>query len=91
MKKFCLVLICSFLLVGISGNAEAADRKKSRDKKKETCQLISSGEAAGKAKARTGGKVVSIKLRRAGKRSVYKIRVLVGEKRIKNITIKACR
>lgn len=91
MKKFCLVIFCSFLIAGISGYADASERNKSREKNKDTCQLISSGEAAGRAKARTGGKVVSVKLRRAGSRSVYKVRVLVGEKRIKNITIKACR
>ncbi|TQV75227.1 hypothetical protein FLL45_09840 [Aliikangiella marina] len=91
MKKFSLMLICCFLLAGISGFAEAADRNSARDKKKESCQLISSSEAAGRAQARTGGKVVNVRLQRAGKRSVYKVRVLVGKKRIKNVTIKACR
>ena len=69
---------------------EAKDRKSST-KKKNDCQLISSGAAISKAKARTGGKVVGVKLNRKGNKSTYKVRVLVDKKRVKNITVKACR
>jgi uncharacterized membrane protein YkoI len=90
--KNLLVLFISFLLVIGSGNlALAAERDNDRDAKKDNCNLISSNDAINQANAQTGGKVVSVKLSRNGAKSVYKVRVLVDEKRIKNITIKACR
>jgi len=55
------------------------------------CQIISSKSAMTRAKNKTGGKVVSIKLDKKGKKPVYRVRLLVGEKRIKNISIKACK
>ena len=90
--KNLFVLFISFLLVIGSGNlALAAERDNDRDAQKDNCNLISSNDAINQAKAQTGGKVVSVKLSRNGAKSVYKVRVLVDEKRIKNITIKACR
>ena len=61
------------------------------DRKGDECRLISSQEAIKKAQKQTGGKVVSIKLNKNGSRSVYKVRVLVEDKRIKNLSIKACK
>lgn len=55
------------------------------------CQLIPKAEVIKRAMNRTGGKVVGIKLQKMGQDSVYRVRVLVGENRIKNLTIKACR
>ena len=58
---------------------------------KSQCQLISSKTAITRAQKKTGGKVVSIKLDKKTKKPVYRVRLLVGEKRIKNITVKACK
>jgi len=71
-----------------SAQISAAEQK---SEERGDCQLISSQSAVKKAQKKTGGKVVSIKLNKAGKDSVYKVRVLVDEKRIKNISIKACK
>ena len=62
-----------------------------RKEKADECKLISSSEAIKKAQRKSGGKVVAVKLKRAGKRSVYRVRVLVDKKRIKNINVKACK
>lgn len=78
----------AILLSGLSVPASSAEQTKKAERE---CQLISSQSAVKKAQKMTGGKVVSIKLNKAGTRSVYKVRVLVEEKRIKNISIKACK
>ena len=62
-----------------------------KESKVNDCKLISSSEAIKRAQRKAGGKVVGVKLKRAGKRSVYRVRVLVDKKRIKNINIKACK
>lgn len=61
------------------------------EKPKKQCELISSQEAKEKAESKSGGKVVSIKLEKKGDASVYKVRVIVDDKRVKNLTIKACK
>ena len=91
MKNFCLILFCCLLFSAGTMNLYAAERNKSSGNKSDACKLISSNEAISRAKSKTGGKVVSVKLNRKGAKSTYRVRVLVGEKRIKNITIKACR
>ncbi len=86
MKNICLILVLCCLSFTVSGK----DRKQPKGKQID-CQLISSRDAIKKAKKKTKGKVVSVKLNKRGNKSVYRVRVLVGEKRIKNITIKACK
>ncbi|MGX5174622.1 PepSY domain-containing protein [Aliikangiella sp. IMCC44653] len=55
------------------------------------CKIKSSKQVIATAEKRTGGKVVSIKLRKDTKQPVYRVRVLVDGKRVKNLTIEACR
>lgn len=82
-------LLALFVFASFSLSTQLkAQENKAQEK---TCRLISSQEAAAQAKNKTGGKVVSIKLNKAGKNSVYRVRVLINEKRIKNLTIKACK
>ncbi|WP_444997688.1 PepSY domain-containing protein [Aliikangiella sp. IMCC44359] len=88
MKKLYLSIITCLLVTGSLNLVSAASPKKAND----ACQLITSNEAINRAKKQSGGgKVVSVKLKRNGKHSVYRVRVLVAEKRIKNLSIKACR
>jgi len=69
--------------------------KKNQDndgqKKQYQCKLISRGSAINQAKRRTNGKVVGVQLSGHGSRAVYRVRVLVDKKRVKTITIPACR
>jgi uncharacterized membrane protein YkoI len=55
------------------------------------CQIKSSKQVIASAEKQTGGKVVSIKLRKDTKQPVYRVRVLVDGKRVKNLTIEACK
>ncbi|MET1254134.1 PepSY domain-containing protein [Aliikangiella maris] len=88
MKSFCATLIICLLSIGLSLPVSSESAKKGRS----PCKLISSSEAISRAKQQSGGgKVVSVKLNANGAESVYRIRILVGEKRIKNLTIKACK
>ncbi len=81
----CLLVMLIFF-GWVNNPLHAKEKRKNKE-----CQLISSQQAIKKAQRITKGKVVSIKLNRSGKRSVYKVRVLVKDKRIKNLSIKACR
>ena len=83
MSKFSLILIFCCLNWLLAPYAVAAD--------KSSCRLISRSDAIQQATSRSGGKVVSVKLNRNGRKSVYRIRVLVGDKRVRNLSIKACR
>lgn len=89
MKKFTIIGLCS-LALSLSFSLESKQRAE-KEIDMAGCQLISSQQAIKQAKARTGGKVVSIKLRRQGRSSVYLVRLLVTDKRIKNLKINACR
>ena len=91
MKNILILFVSILLVFGNCGYVLSGEKADIRDSKKDDCRLISNNEAINKAKAQTGGKVVSVKLSRSGAKSVYKVRVLVDEKRIKTITIKACR
>jgi len=55
------------------------------------CQLIARSEAINQAKKRVDGKVVGVQLSEKGDRSAYRVRILVNKKRIKTISIPACR
>jgi len=86
MKNLCFLLLSIVLF--LSSGIDAAERGKSS---KDDCKLISSSDAIKKAKRQADGKVVSVKLKRAGAKSVYRVRVLTDGKKMKNITVKACR
>jgi len=55
------------------------------------CQLISRSEAINQAKKRTDGKVVGVQLAKKGESSVYRVRILIDQKRIKTVSIPGCR
>jgi uncharacterized membrane protein YkoI len=86
--SFILVIVISMLFATFSVNSKDALKATTANKQ---CQLISNKTAMTRAQKKIGGKVVSIKLDKKGKDSIYRVRVLVGGKRIKNITIKACK
>lgn len=87
MHKYNLIL--SFLLLALCLSFTVNAKEKNR--RAASCQLISSSQAISLAQARMSGKVLSVKLSRATGQPVYRVRMLVGKKRIKNISIKACR
>ena len=88
MKRLTPIIVASFLSMG--GHSPAFAFAEKAEAKKE-CRMISRQQAVKKAQKQTGGKVVSVKLKNDGHDSVYRVRVLVGDKRIKNISIKACK
>jgi uncharacterized membrane protein YkoI len=90
MKQTSLILAVIICLLFASFSVSSNEKVKATPSIKE-CQLISSKTAMTRAQKKTGGKVVSVKLDKKGKDYVYRVRLLVGEKRIKNISIKACK
>ncbi len=89
MKNLTQKLFALFLACGITFSLQAQETFQGENL--EGCQLISSAEVINQASAETGGTVVSIQLQDAGPDSVYRVRVLVGENRIRNLVIRACR
>ncbi len=90
MKINLLKPITAFLLLYFFVNASFAERHRPfKDNK--SCQYITKGEAINRAKQRNDSKVVGVQLIKRGNASVYRVRLLVGKKRIKSITINACR
>jgi len=63
----------------------------SKPTKQYQCKLISRADAIRQAKKQLDGKVVGVQLSENGARSVYRVRMLVGDKRVKTISIRACR
>lgn len=90
MKNSYFILALFLLAIALPFSTQAREIRQSKSNPAD-CQLISSREAMNRAQSKAGGKVVSVKLDRKGKKSIYRVRVLVGDKRIKNLTIKACR
>jgi len=84
-----ILLMCIFF----SHPSFAMNKKQNNDgeKKQYQCKLISRGSAISQARRRTNGKVVGVQLSGHGSRAVYRVRVLVDKKRVKTITIPACR
>ena len=64
---------------------------KGSEPQKYQCKVISKSQAIYNAKRRIKGKIVAANLVKKGSRSVYKVRVLVDRKRVKTITIPACK
>lgn len=62
-----------------------------KEAKKYQCRLISRAEAIKQAKRKIKGKVVGVQLSERGSRSIYKVRMLVEQKRVKTISINACK
>ena len=92
MKFFFYKQVIAFCLLGFfSSVAISNDSEQAPSASAYECQLISRSEAINRAKKRTDGKVVGVQLADKGKSSVYRVRILVGKKRIKTLSIPACR
>ena len=92
MKSFISKLSAIVLLLNLATNfSVAADNNEKDSKQKYQCQLISRSEAIKQAKSRLNGKVVGVQLSERDDRSVYRVRILIDNKRIKTISIQACR
>jgi uncharacterized membrane protein YkoI len=85
-QRILLFLFCFFPYI-----ATAEEKAKIEPSQKYQCQLISRGEAIKQAKSRMQGKVVGVQLTERNNRSTYRVRILVDKKRIKTISIQACR
>ncbi len=83
-RKRLIVSIIMFCVVSVS----YADNS---DDQKYQCKLISRADAIKQAKKKANGKVVGVQLNDRGSRSVYKVRMLIDEKRVKTFSISACR
>ncbi|MFT6733945.1 MAG: putative membrane protein YkoI [Polaribacter sp.] len=79
-----------FVCLAISFISSPAWSSQDVKQQKYQCKVISKSQAITNAKRRIKGKVVAANLVKKGKRSVYKVRVLVENKRVKTITIPAC-
>lgn len=80
------------LMVYLPHASAANDDEKTKAKsEKYQCQLISRGEAISQAKRKVDGKVVGVQFKEKGSRSVYRVRMLVDKKRVKTVSINACR
>ncbi len=88
ISKLSVLILLFSLLISF---ALAADKKQKNTNSKYQCQLISRGEAINQAKSRMKGKVVGVQLTEKNDRSVYRVRILVDNKRIKTISVQACR
>ncbi len=75
----------------LSPKGPQANVQADKKSKKYQCRLISRGEAIKQAKRKTKGKVVGVQLSERGSRSVYKVRMLVEQKRVKTLSINACK
>jgi len=81
-----ILLFCFFSNMTIS-----KDHNLLSSSTKYECQLITRSDAINRAKNRMDGKVVGVKLSEKGDRSVYRVRILVNKKRIRTVSIPACR
>jgi len=93
--KYLSVVIIATSLVSLPATAKEIDRGKQRteikSEKKYQCRLISRADAISRAKKRYKGKVVGVQFNDKGERSVYRVRMLFENKRVKTVSIKACR
>ena len=81
------LFVCLIVLL----NSNFAWSYQGAELQKYQCKVISKSQAIYNAKRRIKGKVVAANLVKKGKRSVYKVRVLIDKKRVKTITIPACK
>jgi uncharacterized membrane protein YkoI len=81
------VLIFIALLAPLPSWAEKNEKQVDRYK----CQLISRAEAISRARKRVDGKIVGVQLDKNDSKSVYRVRVLVNKKRVRTLSISACK
>ncbi len=99
LTKFKLIFLAIFLSWSLSSSVNSqvsvkspsVEVKTGKKNKKYQCRLISRAEAIKQAKRKTKGKVVGVQLSERGSRSIYKVRMLVEQKRVKTISINACK
>ena len=70
---------------------DTKDKTQTKPPQKYECKLISRADAISQARRRINGKVVGVQLSDRGNRSVYRVRMLVDKKRVKTLSIRACR
>jgi len=88
------IILVVFILPGsVLAKNESKEKLKNTSKqtKQYQCKLISRADAIRQAKKQLDGKVVGVQLSEKGARSVYRVRMLVGDKRVKTLSIRACR
>ncbi len=90
MKRLPFFISVLLLAVIFSSNVISMGGKKG-NKQQYQCKLISRGDAISRAKGKLPGKVVGVQLSDRGDRSVYRVRILTSKKRVKTISIQACR
>ena len=84
------VFILSTSAIGKNKSEEVLENKPKQTKQYK-CKLISRSDAIRQAKKQLDGKVVGVKLNKKNARSSYRVRILVGDKRVKTLSIRACR
>ena len=87
------MLVLLLFVFGMFSAAAAQSEKgnKSKQPQKYECKLISRTAAINQAKRKVDGKVVGVQFSDRGSRSVYRVRMLVDKKRVKTLSINACR
>lgn len=85
------ILVLTLGVILLTNASSVKSKGKKEINQKYQCQLISRSEAIRQAKSRMEGKVVGIQLSEKGERSVYRVRMLINEKRIKTLSIQACK
>ena len=99
LKKSKFIILAILFALGLSNvvyaqvsvKKDSVELKADKKTKKYQCSLISRAEAINQAKRKTKGKVVGVQLSERGNRSIYKVRMLVEQKRVKTISINACK
>ncbi|MDH5432963.1 MAG: PepSY domain-containing protein [Gammaproteobacteria bacterium] len=90
MSKYCFQGIGVFCLLFSLTVSVSAKEKEALKFVPQRCEKISVKEAIELAKMQIEGKVVGVKLNDIGEHSVYRVRILDNNKRMKNVTVKAC-
>lgn len=88
-SKSIILVVCLSLLTLFSIYSEHSTAANSQAGAQ--CQLISRADAIRQAHSRVRGKVVGVQLSKRGNSSVYRVRMLTDNKRVKTISIPACR
>ena len=84
-----LLILVGLTVMAAPANADFPRHLIAQNRQSEApVQLISSDRAAQIAQSSTGGRVLSVKLRK-GKRPVYQVKVLMDAKRVRTVNVDA--
>jgi len=86
-----LLLVLAITFPMLANAQEPTNKNYDNQSKKYECKLISRADAIRQARKRAKGKVVGVQLNKNGRRSSYRVRMLVDKKRVKTLSINACR